>query len=288
MLNPKLFSAKIHRIYRGQYARNFAKVDFYANELDTSSLLPGQFFTIAIADSGIILRRPFSVFNAQPGGYFSILLEVIGRGTKWLANRQAGDELNLLGPLGNGYLPEACFKEVILVGGGIGAAPLYFFAKKFRDLQTPVSLIMGSCDYESQPCWNDNGLEPSVQRSFLIKEYRQLGCETLLVLENKDGDCQLEGMATELLEQESKRKLELIRKEELLVIACGPKPMLRELAHITNSMQIKTKLLMEEMMGCGIGVCLSCVCKVQNEGKIENRKVCTDGPVFDAEEVVFG
>ena len=221
-------------------------------------LMAGQFLHIACGE-GLLLRRPISVCMVQqeePHDTARIVFEVRGEGTQWLAERQVGDKLNVLGPLGNGFAV-APNDRLLLVGGGIGVPPLLGQAALTAKKATAV-LGFRSAD-----------------RSMLVEDYRDC-CENVYLCSD-DGSLGRHGFVDaqlkDILEQD---------KNFTAVLACGPRPMLRNVARAAEDFGVRCLVSMEERMACGVGACLGCAVQMA-DGTMKH--VCKDGPVFDAKEV---
>jgi dihydroorotate dehydrogenase electron transfer subunit len=235
--------------------------------------LPGQFIHIKCSiDSYPLLRRPISIHRIdKKKGEIFILFQVMGEGTKLLAQRVVGDDLDIVGPIGNGFniYPES--KKIMIVGGGIGVAPLLALCEESIRQGKEVRVLIGA-----------------------LKKELVIGEESFKILRVKvdvatdDGSYQYKGVVTDLLER--------IIKEGWLadqIFACGPKPMLRKISEIALKVNIDYQVSLEERMACGIGACLGCVCKIKTKDKkeykvkYEYKRVCVDGPIFEGSEVVW-
>ncbi len=236
---------------------------------------PGQFVMVRINDSiDPLLRRPFGIFDLGTfdteftdcgrQSYLEILFRVVGKGTAMLSRFHRGDHLDILAPLGKGFIPGDPSGEKILVGGGIGLAPLYFLAKELVK-SGKVRLFAGGRSKEDILC---------------ITEFERLGVETYVATD--DGTLGENGLVTEVME----RRLEG-RSGDRTIFACGPHPMLRAVATIAQRLQVPCQVSMEAYMACGVGACLGCVMKGCNhtESTPDYRCVCKDGPVFDSLEL---
>ena len=224
----------------------------------TSFKGPGQFVHIKCG-KGLLLRRPISVCEFEeddPSDLLSIVFEVRGEGTQWLAERQEGDVLDVLGMAGNGF-PIDRKSRCLLVGGGIGIPPMLGCAK--YTLGRSTAILGGR----------------SADKIILTEEFDAY-CKEVLVATD-DGSWGYHGFVDALVRQE-------LEKDQGYdyVLACGPKPMLRNVAKVAEEFGVTCLVSMEERMGCGIGACLVCACDM-NDGS--RKHVCKDGPVFDSKEV---
>ncbi|MCR6107141.1 dihydroorotate dehydrogenase electron transfer subunit [Salipaludibacillus agaradhaerens] len=225
---------------------------------------PGQFLHIKV-EEGIspLLRRPISICDVNlEKKELSIIYRVEGKGTTLLSRKKSGDMVNVLGPLGKGFPihDEDEGKTALLIGGGVGIPPLYYLAKKLVEAGINVETVLGF---------------RTAHDIFLEEEFALLGN---LHISTEDGSKGTKGFVTTILEQSS------FRYDTFY--SCGPLPMLRavEAATVTPGY-----VSLEERMGCGVGACLACVCDTihAEEGSKDYRKVCSDGPVFRAGEVVL-
>ena len=221
-------------------------------------LMAGQFLHIACGE-GLLLRRPISVCMVQedePCDTARIVFEVRGEGTQWLAQRQVGDKLNVLGPLGNGFAV-APNDRLLLVGGGIGVPPL-----------------LGQAAFTAKNATAVLGFR-SADRAMLEEDYQDY-CEAVYLCSD-DGSLGRHGFVDaqlkDILEQD---------KDFTAVLACGPKPMLKNVAKVAARYGVPCQVSLEERMACGVGACLGCAVQMA-DGTMKH--VCKDGPVFDAKEV---
>lgn len=212
---------------------------------------PGQFVHIAIENGVNILRRPISICDSFMENT-RIIFEIKGEGTRWLAERREGDVLTLMGPLGNGFTVEPG-KRAFVIGGGIGTLPLY---KLCKTLNRP-EIFLGFRNKDMVVMENEFSMAGNLHIATDDGSYGYHGFAITMAEEKIDG-CDI-------------------------IYACGPRPMLKAVKALAEKYGKKAQLSMEERMGCGIGACLVCVCKTTTG----NRQVCLQGPVFDADEVIF-
>lgn len=216
----------------------------------------GQFISVYSSDDSKLLPRPISICEIdRENGRLRIVYRVVGYGTKEFSGCKAGDVLEVMGPLGNGYTLKN--ERAILVAGGIGIPPMLGLAK---ELDCEKTIVLGYRD-----------------ELFLNKEFEAYG---RVVIATEDGSCGTKGNV-----------LDAIKAEEVdgqIIYSCGPMPMLRALKAYAAEQQIETWISLEEKMACGIGACLGCVCKskeVDHHTNVHNKRICKDGPVFNAQEV---
>ena len=216
----------------------------------------GQFVHIACGE-GNLLRRPISICEAGEGR-LRIVFQVKGEGTRWLADRKAGDTLDVLGPLGHGFDTAALGAKPVLIGGGIGVPPMLQTVKCAKAAGAAPRAILG---------FRNKG-------AVILEEDFRAVCETFVTTD--DGSYARHGFVTDVLQE--------LVADATGVAACGPKPMLRAIAAIAKQAGLPCQVSMEERMGCGIGACLVCVCE-KTDGA--HARVCKDGPVFLIDDVVL-
>lgn len=206
-------------------------------------------------DAAAFLRRPFGIADTDAvAGTVTIIYRLVGKGTKAFARMKAGEMLSVEGPLGQGFtLREG---RQLLVGGGLGIAPLIFLAKSLPE--KPVFLIGGK--NEREVFWKEL-LEPLAEKIYITTD---------------DGSVGTKGFTTTLLP-------EVLQSEQLAgVVTCGPMIMMKGVAEIVKEAGLPCEVSLEKRMACGIGVCLGCTFETTSGVR---KKVCADGPVFDAREV---
>jgi len=244
----------------------------------------GQFVAVQVQDSSIssvdpLLRRPISLAEISPDqDEITLLYRIQGRGTEILARARCGEQLSLIGPLGNGFsVPE--MGELWLVAGGIGIFPLYALAQSALAQGLIVRLFWGG---ESQ----------SFLKSAGLSAWQALGVPIhLSTLDGTLGDKglvteQVQGRLSQLFGQ-TKQELHLSNRQ-ITVATCGPKKMMAAATELCMNFGVPVQVSLEERMGCAVGACLGCVCTlIDEEGTRIHKKVCQDGPVFEGEEVVW-
>lgn len=221
---------------------------------------PGQFVHLRVSrDAGFILRRPFSVHGTTHDG-IRILYQVLGRGTRALAEKRVGEEMDALGPLGTGFRIPDDAAHAMLVGGGLGVAPLALLAVVLAERGIAVTACLGA---------------PSAERLLSLDVFEPNVRELLLATD--DGSRGEHGFVTTLVEGA------LAATTPDVAYVCGPEPMARIVAAQCAGAAVPCQVSLERLMACGVGACLSCV--VDTTAGL--RRACCDGPVFDAEEVVW-
>lgn len=237
--------------------------DIYSMWISTKAIAreakPGQFVSVYTKDVSRLLPRPISLCEIdREKDALRIVYRIAGDGTREFSRLRAGDTIDILGPLGNGFpLEEAKGKRVMLMGGGIGIPPMLETAKA---IQGEKIIVSGYRD-----------------ELFLTEELNAAG---QLYLATEDGSAGTKGNVLDAVKAN--------RLEADLIFACGPTPMLRAIKAYALDKGIPCWVSMEEKMACGIGACLACVCKsteVDGHSQVHNKRICKDGPVFLSTEV---
>ena len=217
---------------------------------------PGQFISLYSMDGSRILPRPISICEIKKEHQaVRLVYRIAGKGTAEFSVRKAGDTIKVLGPLGNGYNLKN--KKAFVIGGGIGIPPMLELAKQ---LDCEKEIVLGFRD-----------------EVFLLEELKEQGNVRIAT---EDGSVGTKGNV-----------LDAIRDNKLnadIIYACGPLPMLRGLKAYAEENSMECFISMEERMACGVGACLGCVCGTKEKdahSNVNNKRVCKDGPVFDAKEV---
>ena len=209
----------------------------------------GGFVNIRL--DGLFLRRPISVYDSEPG-CLTILYKVVGRGTEQMAAMKAGETLDVLTGLGNGYDPGKAGEAPLLLGGGVGVPPLYLLAKQLRAAGKTVRAVLG---------FN------TAEEVFGEEAFKALGCEVTVT--TADGSYGVKGFVTDALPADYS-----------YFYTCGPEPMLRA---VYRAAKTSGQFSFEERMGCGFGACMGCSCKTITGYK----RICREGPVLEKEEILW-
>ena len=218
---------------------------------DTTAITaPGQFVNIQL--EGLYLRRPISVCDLD-GDKLTIVYKAVGKGTEQMSRMQAGEKLDVLTGLGNGYDLTLSGDKPVLLGGGVGVPPMYLLAKELLKQGKKVSVILG---------FNTKS------EIFYEQEFKKLGCN--VVVTTVDGSYGTKGFVTTALEN----------MEYTYFYTCGPEPMLKAVykASLTSG-----QMSFEKRMGCGFGACMGCSCKTLTGYK----RICKEGPVMKKEEILW-
>ena len=221
-----------------------------------SEAKPGQFVMVRCGEE-TVLRRPLSIHQVADATKIAFLFTVVGKGTYWLSQRQAGDSIDLLGPLGNGFAIRPGSHNLLLVAGGIGIAPLCFLAQEALYQEHSVTLLLGAPT--ANQLYSSHFLPPEAE----------------LIVATEDGTTGKKGIITDLLP-------DFIDRADQ-IFACGPTSMYRAIASQSQHLLKPVQISLEVRMGCGRGVCYGCTVKTKNGLK----HVCQDGPVFDLDNILW-
>lgn len=235
--------------------------DIYSLEIRAAfiaeSAKPGQFVALYSKDGAKILPRPISICEIHSDeGTIRLVYRIAGEGTREFSKLKVGDHIEVMGPLGNGFRMENN-KKAILIGGGIGIPPMLELAKQ---LDCDKSVVLGYRD-----------------EIFMAEDFES---RADVYMASEDGKHGVKGNVINAIEEYD------IQGD--IIYACGPTPMLKAIKEYAEKKGIKAQISMEERMACGIGACLACVCKskdIDEHSNSHTKRVCKDGPVFDAREV---
>ena len=239
-----------------QLADGVYSMELLAPEI-ASAARAGQFISVYTKDKSKLLPRPISLCGIdRERGILRIVYRVAGAGTAEFSAYRAGDSVEIMGPLGNGFTLKD--KKAILIGGGIGAPPMLALMK---ELSCERTAVLGYRD----------------QQLFLKDEFEACGP---VCVATEDGSAGTKGNVLDAIREQG------VQGE--IIYACGPTPMLRAVKAYAMEKGIECYISLEERMACGIGACLACVCQskdVDSHSHVHNKRICKDGPVFAAEEV---
>lgn len=252
------YSKQIPVISNKQISSDVWQLDVQDAQI-AAATLPGQFAQLKLATtlSDPLLRRPISVADAdQTTGIISFIYRILGSGTMSLTTLRPGELLDIIAPLGQGFSAQA--RRPLLIGGGVGIAPLIYLAKTLCQTAPQVLLAGRSA---ADMFW---------------QEYFRASCDKVHITTD-DGSLGIKGTALAALP-------DLLQTGQFdRIYTCGPAPMMQAVAAEAAKFNIECEVSLERFMACGIGACLSCSCATKSGSRV---KVCTDGPVFNAKEVV--
>ncbi len=247
------------------------------------STRPGQFVHLSV--SGMLaMRRPISVMSVDAdNGTFDLLYKIVGEGTKQLADRKIGDVLSVIGPIGNGF--ELTDRKIpLLIGGGVGMPPMIAIAQKIKDnaYYNPYVILGSEVPFPFEASQSSlNGFNSSKFYTMPLLEEWRVPCG-LASLQDYEGVYKgyVTDLAREYLDSLSSSDL-----KEVEVFTCGPNPMLEAVSKLSNEYNLPCQASLEEYMACAVGGCAGCVVEVATDNGPAMKRVCVDGPVFDAKTV---
>lgn len=218
---------------------------------------PGSFVEVAVEGADILLRRPISVNNIDAEGRLWLLVRRAGRGTARLLGMKAGESLNIVGPLGNGFTTDVTpGSSVLLIGGGVGVAPLLYLGRQLQQAGVEPAFLLGA---------------RSATDLLMLNEFETVG---KVYVSTEDGSAGEQGLVT---------GHSAMAEPWQMVYCCGPAPMMKAVAAICRQREIDCEVSLENMMACGLGACLCCVEKTVKG----NVCVCTEGPVFNIKQLTW-
>ena len=232
--------------------------DVYEISLDCKEIagnsIPGQF--VSILCENLTLRRPFSIANVD-NNTIKIIYKLKGDGTRYISKLKDGQEVNLIGPLGKGFniIPE----NSLLIGAGVGIAPVLFLSKELEKRQVPYRLLAGF-----QTLTNLTDLDRD--KSLIITE---------------DGSSGYQGRIIDYL------KDEIIENKPQKIYSCGPEIVLKQVIDMANEYNIPVEVALEKKFACGIGVCMGCNVQIKENNTVKSKRICNDGPVFEGGSIVW-
>jgi dihydroorotate dehydrogenase electron transfer subunit len=249
--------------------------------------LPGSFVHIR-CDENRPLRRPISIMRVDANaGWVEFLYKVLGEGTALLAQRQAGEKLSIMGPIGKPFVAHMARPRPLLIGGGVGMPPMIFLADSLREVKGAYNpfVILGSevpFPFKATP---SKIMVPGMPAEVIaaVPLLEEWGFASRLTSQQGYAGC-FEGYVTDL----ARHWLDALSDEqraEVEIFSCGPHPMLEAVARLAREYRLPCQVSMEEFMACGVGGCAGCVVEVQSDRGTTMKRVCVDGPVFDAHEI---
>lgn len=225
---------------------------------------PGQFVNVKCSEGlNALLRRPISICDIdKENSLLDIVFQIKGIGTEYLAQKQLGTKVDILAPLGKPFCVSDEYKNIAVIGGGIGIFPLLYLLKEYKSAHKSAYLGFRNKEF------------------IVLRDEFEKACDSLKI-STDDGSAGHNGLVTEPFEEDLKAgKFDI-------VFACGPTPMIKKVVDIANQYGVKCQVSLEQRMGCGIGACLVCACKTRLGDEWEYSHVCKDGPVFWSSEVIL-
>ncbi len=230
----------------------------------------GQFVNIKVGDTLIpLLRKPFSVCRADPeNGWVEVLWEVVGTGTRLLAQYRRGDRVNVLGPLGRPFDLAVTAERALLVAGGLGVAPFPILCEELLAADKRVEVFFGARTAEAL---------------VMVNVFRERGVDVFTATE--DGSAGWKGLVTEPLERRLGAEA---NRENLHLFSCGPIGFLKRMIEIMEAYRVEGQVSIETMMACGFGICVGCAVRARTpDNAVRYRLACVEGPAFNARSIVF-
>ncbi len=253
-----------------------------------NTVKPGNFIHLSCGHERFRLKRPFSVLRSNSEqGWIELLYKVVGSGTHDLSKIKVDDYLHCMGPIGNSFNLSPTCKRPLLLGGGVGIPPILFYAEQLKKQKhiSPI-VIMGSeipFPFKLQPSkiMIDGMLNQAIASMTLLED---LGIPSRLTSKQNYSGC-FDGYIHELA-QLWLDALTDTERDEIEIFACGPSLMLKAVAELSQQYSIPCQLSLEEYMACAVGGCAGCTVKtINDEGQEQMKRVCVDGPIFDANAV---
>lgn len=235
------------------------------SEYVSANAIPGQFVNIKCCEgTQALLRRPISICTVcRKEGCYDLLFQKKGNGTGLLALKKLGDELDVLGPLGNGFDLDIKFSRIAVIGGGIGIFPLLFVLNESKAVVKRAYLGFRTAEL-----------------MVLEEEFKKSASS--LEITTDDGSYGEEGFITDRL------KRDIASDQFDMIYSCGPMPMLKKVVEIASANEINCQVSLEQRMGCGFGACLVCACKTHTgDDGWQYSHVCKDGPIFNGKDIIF-
>ncbi|NLB79958.1 MAG: dihydroorotate dehydrogenase electron transfer subunit [Clostridiaceae bacterium] len=254
----------VYRILKAEHLNKDTFLLTVESQIISKKAKSGQIVHIRCGDdNGVLLRRPISICSVdREKGTFDIVIQIRGKGTKILSEYKTGDEIDIIGPVGQGFSLYPKHKKIIVVGGGIGIFPLLQLLKDH-----PAENKKAILGFRDKSC-------------VILEEEFKHACHELII-STDDGSYCKKGFVTDIL------KKELSKEPADMVFFCGPLAMMKRGVNIANENNIPCEVSMEQRMGCGIGACLVCVCKTKKGDDWDYTQVCKKGPVFSGDELIF-
>ena len=280
------FDAKGSRLFKDVAPGQFLELDLNSVSLPHPSMIPAHLSDTATKQ--ILLRRPFSfsdivvtLLSEGPCVKAEIMYCVLGPATVRMMSLKNGDQISVLGPLGNGFTVPQNLKQAILIAGGMGSPPVLHLAshlkRNYPDCQSVAFIGAKSC--ESLPF----SIRIGNLTGLVLEEFERLRVPSHVATD--DGSAGYHGFVTDKARHWLESKS--VDPSVSAVFACGPEPMLASTARLAKDFNLPCQISMERMMACGIGLCQSCAVEVKADSGTEYELCCKNGPVFNAQDVIF-
>lgn len=251
-----MFLEDVKVIQNIQIADNYYLMKVEGDKIPKHSK-PGQFFMLQCKDNSKVLRRPISLHNVE-GNTLEFYYEALGKGTKEFTRLASGETINIQGPLGNGYDTDLKGKNIVVIGGGMGMAPIKYLIKDLKE-NNDITFIGGG----------RNAGAVKIIEKFDFKNIE-------LKVATDDGSVGAKGNTVDILK-------EVLKDKDIdIIYTCGPHPMMEAVAKVAQENNIRCQISLEERMACGIKACVGCSILTKKGMK----KVCYDGPVFESTDIV--
>lgn len=247
---------------------------------------PGSFVHIT-CDESLPMRRPLSIMRAGDD-WIDVLYKIAGIGLGHLSRKRPGDHVSVLGPIGKPFNPDPAFPNALLIGGGVGIPPMVFLADRLRhdDRYRPLAILGSEIPFPFSLARSSlafAGLDPAGTSTMPLLERWGIPAR-LTSLAGMDGCFRgyVTDLAVQYLEAQSAAE-----RAATKIFACGPTPMLKAVAQVAARCEVACELSLEEFMACAVGGCAGCTVKIETAQGPAMKRVCVDGPVFDAESIVW-
>ncbi len=247
-----------------QVSRDMYQIEFISPEI-ASRCEPGQFVHVKVnALSLPLLRRPLSIYDVDKKlGSITLLYKIVGQGTDLLSQVHAKEHIDVMGPLGKGFNIKPTGKQILMIGGGVGIAPLIYLARVLKAKDYQIKVLHGA---------------DSRRNLVAFEKLREIGVDFLPATD--DGSAGHKGMVTELL-------VKKINPAQIdFIYSCGPEKMMSAVAEYAAQNHIPGQVSLEEHMACGVGACLGCARQLKRTDEVL-VKICKDGPVFNIDAIDF-
>jgi len=253
-----------------------------ASDYISNHTKPGQFVHATVSEK-LLMRRPISIMSVNSKeNTFDLLYKVVGDGTRELSKRKVGEQISVMGPIGNGFNFDSV-KRPIMIGGGVGIPPMVALAQQLNlKTQKPLAIFGSEVEFPFEMEITDKSY-PFIEKPATMSLLHEWGIDCLLT-SNSDFQGVYKGYVTDLA-REYLKTLSVEELREVKIFACGPDMMLKAVKTLASQLNVECELSLEEFMACAIGGCAGCVVEVETEAGKSMKRVCVDGPIFDANSI---